>query len=76
MLRLTVVGVNGQGPQPTWGSSRVGSSSTVPQMVAASWSGKAGWAITWRRMTRRLRTTNSRPRTAAGGRPQAGLEGV
>jgi hypothetical protein len=40
MLRLTAVGVNGEGPQPTRGSSPVSSSSSAQPMAATIWSGE------------------------------------
>ena len=39
MLRLPAVGVNGEGPQPTWQQQPVSSFSTVQRMAAAIWSG-------------------------------------
>jgi hypothetical protein len=68
ILCLTVVGVKVQAAAGRGGSSPV-SSSSIAQWVAAIWSGETvGWAITWRRMTRRLLTNE--PVEPARGRPQ------
>jgi hypothetical protein len=55
MLRLTTLGVKSAGPQPTWGQ-RSGEQ-LLDRAVDGGGvlvRGKAGWAITWRRMTRSL----------------------
>ena len=56
MLCLTAVGVKVPGRSRRGGNSPV-SSASIAQWMAPIWSGETvGWAITWRRMARRLRT--------------------